>query len=160
LDVFAGLSASGSSAGPSGAGDRQTVHANLVGSGITTFDPKNPQTFRGRTGNYYFNPANFSNAGFPTSAQAIADPKVRTYGTLPRNSLRGPGRSNFDLAIAKLTKISSEGRVSLEFRAEFFNILNHAEFDNPSTSITSGLFGQITTTADPRIIQFALRFNY
>src|SRR5262249_9090164 len=148
LDVFAGFSASGSAAGPTGAGDRQAVHANLVGGGIIVMDPKNAQTFNGRTGNYYFNPANFSNAGFPTSAQAIANPAVRTYGTLPRNVLRGPGRGNFDLAIAKITPLVKE-RVKLEIRGEFFNILNHAEFSDPSTSITSGLFGQITSTADP-----------
>ena len=159
LDIFAGFGASRTTAGPSGAGDRQVVHANLVGNGVAIFDPRNSTTFGGRNGNFYFNPANFTNTGFPTSAQAIANPSLRTYGSLPRNAFRGPGRTNFDLALAKTTSLAGE-RIKLEFRAEAFNILNHAEFNNPSTNIASSLFGQVTTTADPRIIQFAARLTF
>jgi hypothetical protein len=167
LDVFAGLSASRTATGPSAAGDRQVVHANLVGGGVTIFDPSRSQTFNSRTGNYYFNPANFVGCtvsascpnGLPTTAQALANPALRSYGTFPRNALRAPGRTNVDLAIAKTTPLYKE-RVKLEFRAEAFNLLNHAEFSSPSTSITSTLFGQITTTADPRIIQLAARITF
>jgi hypothetical protein len=83
---------------------------------------------------------------------------LATYGTLPRNYFRGPGFVNFDLAFSKTTALVGE-RTKLEFRAEFFNIFNHANFQNPVTSITSGQFGQITTTYDPRIIQLALRLT-
>ncbi|HVG21506.1 MAG TPA: TonB-dependent receptor [Blastocatellia bacterium] len=159
LDVFAGFSASRTAVGPSGAGDRQNVHANIVGSQITTFDPKNPQIFRGRTGNYFFNPANFTSTGFPTTAEVLANPGVRTYGTLPRNAFRGPGRTNFDLALAKTTPLIGD-KLRMEFRAEAFNVLNHTQFANPNTTITSGQFGQITTTSDPRIMQFAVRFTF
>ena len=48
----------------------------------------------------------------------------------------------------------------MEFRAEFFNILNSVQFRDPSTSITGGTFGQINTTYDPRIIQFGVKFIY
>ena len=159
LDVFAGFSASTSQAGPSGAGDRQIIHANLVGGSVTVFNPKLPQTFNGTPGNFYFNPANFSNTDFPTSAQAVANPALRTYGTLPRNAFRGPGRANFDLALAKTTAIFGE-RVKLEFRAEAFNVFNTVQFRNPDTTITDGTFGQILDTFDPRIIQFALKLNF
>jgi hypothetical protein len=50
--------------------------------------------------------------------------------------------------------------LNMEFRVEFFNIFNHAEFMNPTTSLSSSLFGQITTTYDPRIIQLGLRFTF
>jgi len=50
--------------------------------------------------------------------------------------------------------------VKFEIRGDFFNIFNHAEFNNPSVSITSSLFGQISSTADPRIIQIAARFSF
>jgi hypothetical protein len=57
------------------------------------------------------------------------------------------------MAVAKATKITE--RVSLQFRAEFFNIFNHAEFLEPGTNISdSATFGQVTSTYDPRIIQF------
>jgi len=65
------------------------------------------------------------------------------------------------LAISKTTPLTRE-RLKMEFRAEFFNVFNHAEFGNPDTNILDnqgGTFGQILTTADPRIIQFAVRFS-
>ena len=89
----------------------------------------------------------------------VANPSLSTYGTLPRNFLRGPGATNLDLALSKTTPLAGE-RLKLEIRAEFFNIFNHAEFNNPDTNISSGTFGQIITTADPRIIQLAARFSF
>src|SRR6267378_3099687 len=132
-----------------------------AGSGITTFDPSIPQTFNGSTGNFWFSPGNFTTAGLggPTCTSCATNPALRTYGTVPRNAYRGPARTNFDFAIAKTTSIYAE-RLNAEFRAEFFNIFNHAEFSNPSTNINSSLFGQITSTADPRIIQFAIRLTF
>jgi hypothetical protein len=146
--------------GPSGYGDRGIVRANLVGSRITILDPHQVQSFGGNVGNYWFNPANFS---LPLDGQG-------NYGTLGRNAFRGPGRVNFDIALAKTTNLIGE-RVKAEFRAEFFNIPNHAEFDNPSVSnLGSPTFGQITSTTtkvngtagDPnaRIIQLALRVTF
>jgi hypothetical protein len=82
---------------------------------------------------------------------------VRTYG-FPRNAFRGPDRTNFDLAIAKTTNITE--KLNAEFRAEFFNLLNHAEFRAPDTNIDDTTFGQFTATYDPRIIQFALRLTF
>src|SRR5262249_17801734 len=137
------------SEGPSGAGDPFDVHPNVVGS-TATFDPRKVQTFVNpndptdvRTGNFYFNPFSFSNAVcdesdptcvpgptiFPSNAQIVANPSLATYGTFARNSMRGPGYINFDLAFAKTTAINE--RLKLEFRAEFFNIFNHANFLDP-----------------------------
>ena len=163
LDIFSGLQASRTAAGPTGAGDRQTVRANVTGP-LTAVDPRSSQTFTNGctgatlTGNFWFNPGSF-NCTYPSNASAIANPAVRTYGSYPRNSLRGPSRTNLDLAISKVTPIFGENR-TLEFRAEFFNIFNHAQFSNPSRTLNSDLFGQITTTYDPRIIQFGLKFKY
>ena len=47
-----------------------------------------------------------------------------------------------------------------ELRADFFNVLNHTQFDNPNLTITSPLFGQISSTGDPRIIQLAFRLTF
>jgi hypothetical protein len=167
LDIFGGFSASRTSAGPSGAGDRQVVRANLTGAAGPTGlgNPRanptfsNPCTGATRTGNFWFNPGTVTCLGFPSSAAAIANPAVRTYGSLPRNVFIGPGRTNLDLTIAKMTPIFRE-KLSMEFRAEFYNILNSAQFANPSTNIASSLFGQITTTYDPRIIQFGVKFIF
>jgi hypothetical protein len=51
---------------------------------------------------------------------------------------------------------------TLQFRAEFFNAFNHAQFNNPATNLSSaGTFGQITTTTvNPRVIQLALKYIF
>ena len=52
-------------------------------------------------------------------------------------------------------------RFKIEFRSDFFNILNHANWNNPGTSLTSGTtFGQITTFGSPRIIQMAMKLYF
>ena len=105
------------SEGPSGAGDPTNVQANVVGP-TKVFDPHKVQDFGAGPGNYYFNPNSFTNnrcpsdpattcvpgpTVFPSDLQVVANPSLATYGTLPRNFLRGPGRINFDLAISKTT---------------------------------------------------------
>jgi hypothetical protein len=151
LDVLAGISRSRTKAGPSGAGDPNLVRSNLVGSSVSILDPHAP-------GNFYFNPSNFNNTSF-SALDPVNNAAQRTYGTLGRNAFRGPGNTNFDVALAKKTPLIRERLVS-EFRAEFFNVLNHTQFDNPDTGINSGTFGQVTTTRDPRIIQLALRLIF
>jgi outer membrane receptor protein involved in Fe transport len=159
LDVFAGLNASGSKPGPSAAGDQNLVRANLVAP-VTYYDPHTAQALGGNSGNYYFNPASFSyqeivNLGLTP----VTDASQRTYGTLGRNAFRGPSRTNVNLTLAKITPLWNE-RVSSELRADFFNVLNHTQFDNPNLTVTSPLFGQVSTTGDPRIIQLALRLTF
>lgn len=169
LDVFAGLSTSRSDPGPSGAGDAGAVRADLVGSSVGTLNPKNytslnnPNTGGSTSGNYWINPGNFStdrlnnldNIAYEDASQLNGQ---YTYGTLPRNAFRGPGRVNFDLAIAKHFYIGE--KLDAEFRADMFNVLNHTEFENPDTSVYDSTFGQVSTTHDPRIIQLALHLRF
>ena len=145
LDVLANLSTRRSAPGPSGAGDSGLVFATLTGP-ITFSNPHTPTP--GAPGNQFFT-GNFSSP----------DPSIITgsYGS-GRGILRGPGRTNFDLALSKATKITEH--TALQIRAEFFNIFNHAEFLEPDTNISSGTFGQVTSTYDPRVIQFGGRFTF
>jgi hypothetical protein len=153
LDVRSGISRQAGRPGPSGAGDASIVQANLVASSLTYFDPHMVQKAgNNRTGNFYFE---------PTAIVAPAnDPSLRTYGTLGRNAFRGPDRTNLDVSVHKKTALSREGRVNLEIIGDFFNILNHTEFGNPSTTVTSSTFAQISTTGDPRILQLAARLTF
>jgi len=80
------------------------------------------------------------------------------FGSLGRNVFHGPGDIIFDFTMMKRTRIG-ENKV-IEFRSEFFNIFNHANFGNPNGNIGSANFGRITTTRDPRLIQFALKFHF
>jgi hypothetical protein len=80
---------------------------------------------------------------------------IGTFGNSGRNNLRGPRFFNTDLGVVKNTGITE--RVSLQFRAEFFNVFNNVNFRPPSTNAASAQFGRITAAADPRILQFALK---
>ncbi len=158
LNVRAGISRSRTRTGPSGAGDPNLVEANLVAP-VTYFDPHNAQALNNTNGNFYFNPAAFSTAGL-SAIDGVNNVAARTYGSLGRNAFRGPSRFNTNLAVGKRTALIGENRLTMEFSADFFNLFNNAQFGNPTTSITSGTFGQISTTADPRIIQMSLRFMF
>jgi Carboxypeptidase regulatory-like domain/TonB dependent receptor/TonB-dependent Receptor Plug Domain len=160
-------------------GQQRTVSGtSLVPCQLT---PGNPLS----CGNYWFNPTSFNvqqssdtvgdcselateaPGTFPSDAQAVNCPSLRTYGTFRRNSLRGPDLVNLDMSLSKTTAITE--RLKLEIRGDFFNLLNHAEFANPDTNPTDvgpgGTFGQITNTGVPgdereRIIQIAARFSF
>jgi hypothetical protein len=94
----------------------------------------------------YFNTAAFVPAG-------------DNYGTLGVGTLYGPGQRNVDIALVKSTAFKETRQV--EFRTEVFNVLNTPAFGNPTSSISSGSFGTISTTvANARLIQFGLRIIY
>jgi hypothetical protein len=86
------------------------------------------------------------------------DTRTGRFGSLGRNVFHGPGDILFDFTLMKRTRIG-ENKV-IEFRSEFFNVFNHANFGNPNGSIGSANFGRITTTRDPRLIQFGLKFHF
>jgi Carboxypeptidase regulatory-like domain/TonB dependent receptor/TonB-dependent Receptor Plug Domain len=156
LDFLAGLIQSSTDPGPSGAGDGEIVRADQMVGWPQTLNPRTVQTFNGATGNFWFNPSDFQQ-----------DPCINAgtcplgfYGTYRRNSFHGPRHSNLDMALEKSTNLIGE-RTKLLFRAEAFNILNHAEFRPPeATSVTSGTFGQISGTYAPRILQLALKLSF
>ena len=81
------------------------------------------------------------------------------FGTTGRNILRGPDQSDIDLSLIKTVPLA-EG-TNLEFRAEFFNALNHPSFANPVNSLSSANITQIvSTTTGPRSIQLALKLRF
>jgi len=83
---------------------------------------------------------------------------IGTFGSSGRNNLRGPRFFNTDLGVVKNTKITE--RVSVQFRSEFFNVLNKVNLRPPTTNASSAQFGRITGAADPRILQFALKIVF
>jgi len=147
LDFTAGTRTRSGSAGPSGAGDGSLVRADQLVSSVHTLDPHS---------GFWFDPNSF---GQDACIGAPPCP-LGFYGTYRRNSLTGPKRVNLDLALEKSTNLIGE-KTKLMFRVEAFNIFNHTEFRPPSaTSVTSGTFGQITGTYDPRILQLALKLTF
>jgi hypothetical protein len=82
------------------------------------------------------------------------------FGGLGRNILRGPDQQDFDIAAIKTTPLTE--RVKLIFRWEIFNLLNRANFANPSNDVsTPSTFGVISAlTVNPRIMQYALKLEF
>ena len=88
---------------------------------------------------------------------AFAPAAPGTFGNAGRGSLIGPGLKNIDFSLFKNTAIT-EGRM-VQFRAEFFNIANHPNFENPLRTL-GPTFGQIQSAGPSRQIQFGLRFIF
>ena len=81
-----------------------------------------------------------------------------TYGTSGRNIVYGPGMANTDFGAAKYFNVTEA--VRFQFRGEFFNLFNRANFSEPSNSLTSGTYGRITSAMDPRILQCSLKLLF
>jgi hypothetical protein len=117
---------------------------NLIGNAHVAFNPLGP----------YLNPG------------AFAQPLPGTYGNLGRNAFSGPGLNDFDMSFVKSQQLS--GDWWLRFRAEFFNIWNHPNFANPSTTFGSGF--RLTSTPDsfnpyfgngsPRNVQLVVELEF
>ena len=130
----------------------------------------------------FFNPAAFvrpivrTGQTIPSSGGAArANANGTDIGNVGRNVLRGPLQRNIDFSVIK--RFSFHEIRNLEFRAEFFNLFNHVNFANPISDLNStpaggidsttgeiisaGPFGRIISTSNnPRIIQFALKLNF
>ncbi|HEV2495529.1 MAG TPA: TonB-dependent receptor [Terriglobia bacterium] len=108
-----------------------------------------------------------NNASFffiPIDLPGGTGPNRGRFGTLGRNTLRGPGFHNFDFALMKDTPLAARGNsepLTLEFRAEFFNAFNLVNFGLPANVLRGSGFGLISQTAGTsRQLQFSLKLLY
>jgi hypothetical protein len=113
---------------------------NYAGGPVHMFDPRS-------SGNQLY----FDTSGFTTEP-------VGQLGNSPRRFFHGPGINNWDMALLKDTKLTE--RLNLQFRAEFFNIFNHTQFNFVQGNKNAGNFGQATSAASPRIGQLSLKLNF
>ncbi len=93
-------------------------------------------------------------AGYTFTTPPASDP----FGDLGRNAFRAPGFEQWDLGVDKNFRIR-EG-MNLQFRSEFFNILNHTNFGIPNTQTTNAAYGTIRTTYPSRQIQLAMKLLF
>ena len=105
-----------------------------------------------KQGNQWLNPA------------AFQAPAPGTYGNVPINAFVGPGAFNVDMGITR--SFHTGGNREIQFRAELFNFFNTVQKLDPLTppsavaALNSPTFGQMTTAADPRIVQLALKYVF
>ncbi len=115
------------------------MRPNLIG------DPTGPGGAAGL--DTYWNRAAFQ---LPTASQP--------YGNLGRNAFRAPSFEQWDLGVDKNFPIHES--IAVQFRAEFFNVLNHTNFRPPEPNLSNANFGTIRSTYIPRQIQFALKILF
>jgi hypothetical protein len=113
---------------------------NYSGGKVGTKNPRN-------SSNYFFDISGFS-------AETIGQ-----LGTARRRFFSGPGIDNYNMSLLKDTKFFD--RYTLQFRAEFFNVFNHTQFNAVNGNFdNTTAFGQVTGAADPRIGQLALKLQF
>jgi hypothetical protein len=149
--VYSGIQQTGAGAGGA---DRP----DLVSTPVFSTSRANRADYFGRGAN------NSSFFYIPINVPGGTGPNQGRFGTLGRDTFRGPGFKDFDFAVVKETSIGHRGKSELgilEFRAEFFNIFNIVNFGLPSNTVLGSGFGIISKTAGPsRQIQFSLKFVY
>jgi hypothetical protein len=97
---------------------------------------------------------------FNQAAYATPLTSLGTYGNSGRNSNVGPSFFNSDISVVKNFPLLPRENSKLQFRADIFNLFNRAPFNNPTTSLSSSLFGKITSAGPARQIQLALRLSF
>jgi hypothetical protein len=116
-----------------------TQRANQVGD----------KPYGDKSASSWFNPA------------AFAQPALGTYGTSVRNGYDGPGFKTVDLSLVRQFSLPANRRI--EARVEAFNALNWLNLGNPSQNLSAATFGRITqysNSVDPRVMQFALKYQF
>jgi hypothetical protein len=88
---------------------------------------------------------------------AFIAPAAGTYSSLKPNAFVGPSQFQNDLAITRTFRVAAR---PFQFRWEVFNVLNKANFNNPTSGLNSTNFGRILTAGQPRIMQFALKYDF
>jgi hypothetical protein len=144
------------------AGGWQIGGINQLGTGLP-FSPSFSSTIQGSPGGRPdvvgdWRVANPDISRWFNSA-AFAPPAPFQFGNAGKNIMTGPGFVNIDLSVYKNTPVAE--RAQLQFRAEFFNIINRANFNNPASNISvPSQVGRITSAGSARVIQFGLRLMF
>jgi hypothetical protein len=89
---------------------------------------------------------------------AFASPTAGTYSTLAPFTIVNPSNLLNDISVSRTFTVQKTKTV--QFRWEVFNVLNHVNFNAPITALNNANFGKIQSAGDPRIMQFALKFNF
>jgi Carboxypeptidase regulatory-like domain len=113
------------------------------------------------TPNFTPGPLNFTNprSGKPYFNISLFSPEsIGQLGDSNRRFFHGPGQATWDFGLVKDLPFTEVKK--LEFRAEFFNLFNHANFDLPQGDIINSSFGFVTSASDPRIGQLAVKFLF
>ena len=91
----------------------------------------------------------------------VSQTPVGSFGNVGKGAFRGPGKFNVDTGLIKnFFPVKTHEEIRAQIRGEFFNVLNHTQFNDPDVTRNDGNFGGIYGAADPRIIQLALKLFF
>jgi len=131
-------------------GISETDDQSLVGTGGVDEPNYTPGRLNAnhnpRLGLPYFNTSLFSQEG------------LGQFGSSHRRFFHGPGIENTDFALLRDFHLYKSN--TAQFRAEAFNVFNHAQFNNPVGNFNSGSFGYVTSANAPRILQLAVKYQF
>ncbi len=148
---------------------------NPTGSGDTR-NPVRPNVNASFSGSHYTSGTTAQRAAQFFNPAAYSAPAYGMVGNLGRDTLTAPGYADWDLSLAKVTQLSE--RVRVQFRAEFFNVLNHTNLQTPNevvfssgptqgnaaaqtaTAVASPTAGVVTAAATSRQIQLGLKLIF
>jgi outer membrane receptor protein involved in Fe transport len=101
-------------------------------------------------------------AGFAFNPAAFVAPPAGQFGSVGRNTLRADNYFNTDFAVLRNFRLSRLGEAgAIEFRAEFFNLLNNHSFTLPVSSLSNAAFGRyVSNSTAPRVIQFVAKVRF
>ena len=104
----------------------------------------------------------FNKSCFTAPVVIGADGIGTAFGNSGTGIVNGPGQASLDIAFTKEVHFEwSSQNCAVQFRADFFNALNHPQFSNPDTNVSSPTFGVISSASvNPRVVQLALRFAF
>jgi hypothetical protein len=101
----------------------------------------------------------FNTSAFAAPTAEWAGGGNHGFGTAGKDSILGPGLQNWNLSLFKTFPIGETGP-KIELRVESFNTFNHTQFNGVDTSLTDSNFGQVTSSLDPRTLQFGGKFVF
>ena len=117
----------------------------LTGMQTQRVNQVNDNPYGDQSLNNWFNPA------------AFAQPALGTHGNSGRNAYEGPGKRVVDLSLVRAFQFGTQ---RIEARVEAFNAFNWFRWGNPVNNFSSATFGRILSAGDPRIMQFAVKYQF
>jgi hypothetical protein len=115
-------------------------------------DPRENQTRLAngtlQSGHFFFDPSGFS----------LVSPAQGRIGNSPRLAFDGPGFNMWSISVAKSYRLVRDQRIQI--RADIRNLFNHANFDSPNVQADCPGFGQVTSAAPGRTIQYSVRYVF
>ena len=119
-----------------------------------------PKTWKNGTSQQWFNTSACACPGSTTAGACGTAPAAGFgfYGDAQTGIIRGPGQQIFNMALFKDFHFTEKDFV--EFRAEAFNTFNHTNPGNPNTTLGNANYDKVTSAADPRILELALRVKF